>query len=52
VVIAFACRGLPPRERLWGMIIGAGFSSLLLIVLTGVVSARIAGDHRHRHEPR
>jgi len=38
VVIALACRGLPPRERLWGMIIGAGFASLLLIVFTGVVS--------------
>ncbi len=39
VVIALACRALPPRERLWGMIIGAGFASLLLIVFTGVVSA-------------
>lgn len=38
VVIALACRGLPPRERLWGMIIGAGFASLLLIVFTGVIS--------------
>jgi YjbE family integral membrane protein len=38
VVIALACRGLPRRERLWGMIIGAGFASLLLIVFTGVVS--------------
>lgn len=38
VVIALACRGLPPRERLWGMIIGAGLASVLLIVFTGVVS--------------
>ncbi|MBX6328993.1 MAG: TerC family protein [Pseudolabrys sp.] len=38
VVIALACRGLPPRERLWGMVIGAGFASVLLIVFTGVVS--------------
>jgi YjbE family integral membrane protein len=38
VVIALACRGLPPRERLWGMIIGAGFASVLLITFTGVVS--------------
>ncbi|MBV9557874.1 MAG: TerC family protein [Pseudolabrys sp.] len=38
VVIALACRGLPPRERLWGMVIGAGFASLLLIVFTGVIS--------------
>ena len=38
VVIALACRALPPRERKWGMIIGAGFASLLLIVFTGVIS--------------
>ncbi|HEU5018402.1 MAG TPA: TerC family protein [Pseudolabrys sp.] len=38
VVIALACRGLPPRERLWGMIIGAGFASILLIVFTIAVS--------------
>jgi YjbE family integral membrane protein len=38
VVIALACRGLPPRERLWGMIIGAGFASVLLIIFTGVIS--------------
>ncbi|HEX5510048.1 MAG TPA: YjbE family putative metal transport protein, partial [Pseudolabrys sp.] len=38
VVIALACRGLPPRERLWGMIIGAGFASVLLIIFTVVVA--------------
>jgi len=38
VVIALACRALPPRERLWGMAIGAGFASVLLIVFTGVIS--------------
>ena len=38
VVIALACRGLPSRERLWGMVIGAAFASVLLIVFTGVVS--------------
>ena len=38
VLIALACRGLPPRERLWGMVIGAGFASILLIVFTGVIS--------------
>ena len=41
VVIALACRGLPPRERLWGMIIGAGFASVLLILFTGVVSVML-----------
>jgi YjbE family integral membrane protein len=39
VVIALACRGLPPRQRRWGMIIGAGVASILLIIFTGVVSA-------------
>jgi len=38
VVIALACRALPPRERLWGMIIGAGFASVLLVAFTGAVS--------------
>ena len=38
VVIALACRGLPPRERLWGMVIGAGFASVLLILFTGIIS--------------
>ena len=38
VVIALACRGLPPRERMWGMIIGAGLASALLNVFTAAVS--------------
>ena len=38
VVIALACRGLPPRERMWGMVIGAGVASILLIVFTGAIS--------------
>ena len=38
VVIALACRGLPPRERMWGMVIGAGVASILLIVFTGLIS--------------
>lgn len=38
VVIALACRNLPQRERLWGMIIGAGVASVLLIVFTGIVA--------------
>jgi YjbE family integral membrane protein len=38
VVIALACRALPPRERLWGMVIGAGFASVLLIVFTVVIA--------------
>jgi YjbE family integral membrane protein len=42
VVIALACRELPPRQRLWGMIIGAGVASLLLIAFTAVVATLIA----------
>lgn len=38
VVIALACRGLPPRQRLRGMVIGAGCASVLRIVFTGVVA--------------
>jgi YjbE family integral membrane protein len=38
VVIALACRGLPPRQRLWGMMIGAGVASVLLITFTAVVA--------------
>jgi len=38
VVIALACRGLPPRERRWGMVIGAAVASLLLVVFAAIVS--------------
>ncbi len=39
VVIAMACRGLPPRQRLWGMTLGAGVAVVLRIVFTGVVAS-------------
>jgi YjbE family integral membrane protein len=39
VLIALACRGLPRRERIWGMVIGAGVASILLIVFTAAVSS-------------
>ena len=39
VVIAMACRGLPPRQRVWGMILGAGVAVVLRIVFTGVVAS-------------
>jgi YjbE family integral membrane protein len=38
VVIALAVRALPPRERFWGMVFGAGAAAVLLIVFTGVVA--------------
>ena len=38
VVIALAVRALPPRERFWGMVLGAGAAAVLLIVFTGIVA--------------
>ena len=37
VVIAMACRSLPQREKIWGMVIGAGVAVLLRLVFTGLV---------------
>ncbi|MEA2863732.1 MAG: hypothetical protein QOC84_1688 [Bradyrhizobium sp.] len=37
LVIALACRGLEPRHRLWGMILGAGAAVILRIIFTGIV---------------
>src|SRR5665647_2184898 len=58
VVIAMACRGLPHRQRLWGMILGAGVAVLLRIIFTGVVASlmllpylKIAGAEDHAPEP-
>jgi len=39
VVIAMACRGLPPRQRLWGMVLGAGVAVGLRVIFTGVVAS-------------
>jgi YjbE family integral membrane protein len=38
LVIAMACRGLAPRQRVWGMTIGAGIAVILLIAFTGIVA--------------
>ena len=38
VVIALACMTLPPRQRLWGMILGAGVAVLLRVMFTLVVA--------------
>ncbi len=38
VVIALACMHLPPRQRIWGMILGAGVAVLLRIAFTLVVA--------------
>ena len=39
VVIAMACRGLPYRQRVWGMILGAGVAVGLRIIFTGIVAS-------------
>jgi YjbE family integral membrane protein len=39
VVIAMACRGLPHRQRFWGMALGAGVAVVLRIVFTGLVAS-------------
>jgi len=38
VVIAMAVRSLPPKERFWGMVLGAGAAAILLILFTGLVA--------------
>src|SRR5215217_5033633 len=38
VVIAMACRGLPHRQRVWGMILGAGVAVALRIIFTLVIA--------------
>jgi YjbE family integral membrane protein len=38
LVIAMACRGLQPRQRVWGMILGAGVAVVLRIIFTGIVA--------------
>lgn len=38
VVIAMACRRLPPRQRFWGILIGAGTAATLLIIFAAAVT--------------
>jgi YjbE family integral membrane protein len=38
VVIALACRDLPPRQRMWGLVIGAGVAVSLRIGFTLIVT--------------
>jgi len=39
LVIALACRGLQPKQRVWGMVLGAGVAVLLRIIFTGIVAS-------------
>jgi YjbE family integral membrane protein len=38
VVIAMACMTLPPRQRFWGMVLGAGVAVLLRVIFTLVIA--------------
>jgi YjbE family integral membrane protein len=38
LVVALACRGLEPRQRLWGMILGAAAAVVLRIIFTAIVA--------------
>ena len=42
LVIALACRGLDPRQRLWGMIFGAAAAVILRIIFTSIVATLMA----------
>ncbi|MBY0380309.1 MAG: TerC family protein [Xanthobacteraceae bacterium] len=39
LVIALACRGLQPKQRVWGMILGAAVAVLLRIIFTGIIAS-------------
>jgi YjbE family integral membrane protein len=38
LVIAMACRSLAPKQRMWGMILGAAAAVVLRIIFTGIVA--------------
>jgi YjbE family integral membrane protein len=42
LVIAMACRNLEPKQRVWGMVLGAGVAVLLRIIFTGIVASLMA----------
>jgi YjbE family integral membrane protein len=42
VVIALACRTLPPRQRFWGILLGAGAAVVLRIIFTIIIAQIMA----------
>lgn len=42
VVIALACRSLPPRQRFWGILLGAGAAVLLRVFFTIIIAQIMA----------
>lgn len=45
VVIALACRSLPPRQRFWGILLGAGAAVLLRVIFTVVIAQIMAAPY-------
>ena len=45
VVIALACRSLPPRQRFWGILLGAGAAVLLRVFFTIVIAQIMAAPY-------
>lgn len=39
LVIAMACRDLPPAQKLWGLILGSGVAVLLRVIFSGIVAS-------------
>jgi len=48
VVIAMACLTLPPKQRLWGMILGAGVAVLLRCIFTLVIAQAMTRSEERR----
>jgi YjbE family integral membrane protein len=42
VVIALACRSLPPKQRFWGILLGAGAAVVLRILFTVIIAQIMA----------
>jgi YjbE family integral membrane protein len=42
VVIALACRSLPPKQRFWGILLGAGAAVILRIIFTVIIAQIMA----------
>ena len=45
VVIALACRSLPPRQRFWGILLGAGAAVMLRVFFTIVIAQIMAAPY-------
>ena len=45
VVIALACRKLPPRQRIWGVVLGTVVAIALRVIFAGVVTTLMQGPY-------